>query len=87
MLPTDANHEPIINYSLGKTRPKRNESRSISHHLMSFLEHKLDFCHHSFYFRDTERMRKVKEIEHLLSSQQGEVNEMKRIKRKLGKIP
>lgn len=32
-------------------------------------------------------MRKVKEIEHLLSSQQGEVNEMKRIKRKLGKIP
>ncbi|XP_015758520.1 PREDICTED: nucleolar protein 14-like [Acropora digitifera] len=37
--------------------------------------------------RDTERMRKVKEIEHLLSSQQGEVNEMKRIKRKLGKIP
>ena len=32
-------------------------------------------------------MRKVKEIEHLLSSQQGEVNEMKRIKRKLGKVP
>lgn len=37
------------------------------------------------FFRDAERMRKVKEIEHMLSNQQAETNAMNRKKRKLGK--
>lgn len=35
--------------------------------------------------RDVERMRKVKEIEHMLSNQQAETNALNRKKRKLGK--
>lgn len=35
--------------------------------------------------KDAERMRKVKEIEHMLSNQQAETNAMNRKKRKLGK--
>ena len=40
---------------------------------------------HSYFSRDAERTRKVKEIEHMLSNQQAETNAMNRKKRKLGK--